>query len=223
MPVWEDKPYRDEDGSVSRTDFFRREQNRELLGVEHWWLAVKGIQTALIINGGDPGPLDGWFGEKTERALKRVQTRLNLTSDGVWGPVTAKAVLRKLINEQERIHGIVGGYLCGMVKTESAFDLAAHAKNDLEDSYGLVQVNRKAHSEYTLAQIVSPEWNLRYAAKRVRSAYDEFRRRGAADNLAWKCAIAQHNSPRQAELWYKNRTPPSAQIEGYVDSIQRGC
>jgi peptidoglycan hydrolase-like protein with peptidoglycan-binding domain len=49
---------------------------------------VKGVQQALKDKGFDPGPIDGVNGPATHSALKKYQSRQNLTADGRIGPKT---------------------------------------------------------------------------------------------------------------------------------------
>jgi peptidoglycan hydrolase-like protein with peptidoglycan-binding domain len=48
--------------------------------------AVRRAQNRLNMRGYDPGPLDGLFGNKTHRAVKRYQGDRDLTVDGIVGP-----------------------------------------------------------------------------------------------------------------------------------------
>lgn len=57
---------------------------------------VKSVQEILKHLGYNPGPIDGWFGEKTETAVVRFQEENNLYSDGIVGPITWKALHREL-------------------------------------------------------------------------------------------------------------------------------
>lgn len=57
---------------------------------------VKTVQEILKQLGYNPGPIDGWFGEKTETAVVRFQEENNLYSDGIVGPVTWRALQREL-------------------------------------------------------------------------------------------------------------------------------
>jgi peptidoglycan hydrolase-like protein with peptidoglycan-binding domain len=50
--------------------------------------AVRDLQEALKALGHDPGPVDGVFGAKTERAIRAFQQARGITVDGVVGRVT---------------------------------------------------------------------------------------------------------------------------------------
>ena len=54
--------------------------------------AVKRLQKLLTDKGFDPGPADGWFGDKTETAVKAFQKSKKLKSDGVVGTNTWNAL-----------------------------------------------------------------------------------------------------------------------------------
>lgn len=55
---------------------------------------VKLAQAILKNSGGswDPGNVDGIFGPKTEQAVRNFQADLNLTVDGIVGPVTWRSL-----------------------------------------------------------------------------------------------------------------------------------
>lgn len=54
--------------------------------------SVRGVQTALVRLGFDPGPVDGKPGPKTTAAVKAFQASRGLTADGVVGPKTRAAL-----------------------------------------------------------------------------------------------------------------------------------
>ncbi len=54
--------------------------------------AVEALQKKLIGQGGNPGPVDGVFGPKTEEAVRRFQERSGLAADGIAGPNTFRAL-----------------------------------------------------------------------------------------------------------------------------------
>jgi hypothetical protein len=68
---------------------------------------VKSIQETLTQLGFKAGPVDGWFGDKTERAVILFQEQHNLYADGIVGPTTWAALqqaLRTHIEEQIQPH-----------------------------------------------------------------------------------------------------------------------
>jgi len=77
--------------------------------------AVRTLQEWLIEAGEEPGRVDGIFGGKTDRAVRRFQTRAGLTVDGIvgrntWGALkTAVSVVRAEppLPEPEAEHRIV--------------------------------------------------------------------------------------------------------------------
>jgi N-acetylmuramoyl-L-alanine amidase len=52
---------------------------------------VLALQQRLQALGFDPGPADGWFGSRTETALRAFQRESGLPADGVCGPATFSA------------------------------------------------------------------------------------------------------------------------------------
>jgi len=53
---------------------------------------VEALQTALLSEGYNPGPIDGVFGSQTESAVIAFQSRERLAIDGVAGPETLEAL-----------------------------------------------------------------------------------------------------------------------------------
>jgi peptidoglycan hydrolase-like protein with peptidoglycan-binding domain len=49
---------------------------------------VRELQRRLQRSGLDPGPIDGLYGPRTERAVRRFQARRELTADAIVGPRT---------------------------------------------------------------------------------------------------------------------------------------
>lgn len=56
---------------------------------------VRLAQGQLAARGFDPGPLDGWFGDKTRTATIAFQKSAGLTADGIIGPITWAALSKK--------------------------------------------------------------------------------------------------------------------------------
>jgi peptidoglycan hydrolase-like protein with peptidoglycan-binding domain len=54
--------------------------------------AVRQLQEKLRAKGVYQGPIDGVFGSATEAAVREIQRRHNLISDGIVGPETWKVL-----------------------------------------------------------------------------------------------------------------------------------
>jgi peptidoglycan hydrolase-like protein with peptidoglycan-binding domain len=54
--------------------------------------AVRQLQEKLRAKGVYQGPIDGVFGSGTEAAVREIQRRNNLVSDGIVGPETWKVL-----------------------------------------------------------------------------------------------------------------------------------
>lgn len=178
---------------------------------------IRAIQSELLYNNTSPGPVDGIFGNRTAQAVKSVQSRAGLAIDGVVGPKTARALFDKRLRSEELRVAMPGPYLHGMLRWESAYDPGAIGPNGID--LGLVQINLEAHPDITNLEALDPAFSLPYAANRMRSAYESFK---SKPDIAWQCAIAQHNSPRKAKLWFERGTAPDDQIATYVRRIQGG-
>ena len=57
---------------------------------------VKVLQRRLRAAGERPGPIDGRFGPRTERAVRRAQRHWHVKADGVVGPRTRSALAARL-------------------------------------------------------------------------------------------------------------------------------
>lgn len=177
-------------------------------------LAVKAIQQELTILGENPGPIDGLFGFKTAVAVKNFQTKKGLVPDGHCTFKTNAAIFLPRIYRIEQALGIPAHYLKGMVRWESAYDPGATGPNEIDS--GLVQINLEVYTDITREQAFDPAFALNYGANRLKEAYESFK---SKPEIAWQCAVAQHNSPRRAREWFKTGTPPDEKIAGYVNRI----
>lgn len=231
--VWkiDPKPYLD--GTTPKTSiYYRKGMSRKAWGSNRhgprWLYAIQSIQRGLLMVGQDlPGSTtaakaDGWFGQGTHDALRSYQRSKGLGVDGIFGPNTARTLFRDIIIAEEKERGIPGNYLCGIAALESAYDPGAHALSDKENSFGLVQINIQAHTSWTQEAAQDVTRNIPYAAARMRTAYDAFKGKGLSNELAWKCAICQHNSPLNARLWAESGYPPNEKARSYVEYVQRG-
>jgi len=76
-------------------------------GASGWDVAA--LQFALAEHGFPSGPIDGGFGPRADRALRRFQTWARLGADGVAGPVTMRALRRRPPRSPLRFSAPVAG------------------------------------------------------------------------------------------------------------------
>jgi N-acetylmuramoyl-L-alanine amidase len=75
---------------------------RRLMARGAMGLDVAAVQFLLARRGLYDGPLDGWLGPRTERALRAFQRRAGLFPDGVAGPATLSALTRSAATSAPR-------------------------------------------------------------------------------------------------------------------------
>ncbi len=130
------------------------------------------------------------FGEAAVLATKEAQRALNFGIDGQLGPQTARALLRRLLTDQERAREIPDHLLCKLIGLESGFGLGAiSAGGDL----GLAQVNPASHPDVSNAEAFDPFFSVPWAGNRLCSSYAVLK--------DWDSAIAAHNAPAYADDW----------------------
>jgi hypothetical protein len=188
--------------------------------------AVKAIQARINSfgynsygAGASPGsgvPVDGMFGPGTATAVKWFQSMAGLSQDGVVGPATSLALWRDLLYWFGGVHHVPASQLYGFMMMESGRDPGAVGFTTPSDR-GLLQINLKAHPNITVQQAFDPNFTIDYTAKRLQGARIQFS--GKTVDLKNRCAVAQHNSPLWAKLWYEAGSPPNDQIKLYVDRV----
>ena len=200
--------------------------------------AVRAIQGELNFNDTTMPKLivDGRFGDRTHAAVVTFQRRHNLSSDGIVGSKTAKALLLRRGRLEQTRYNIPGDYLLGQVKWESAFDFGAIGDYILDTdrdgdvdpvSFGLVQINVAAHPDITMEKAFDPSFALLYSAQRMKQAFNRYKAHYGVTWLlhrrrCWNAAILQHKNPKAADRWVFEGVKPSAESLEYVQRIRRG-
>lgn len=122
--------------------------------------AVTTIQTKLKRWGYFDGPVDGIYGSKTSKAVRSFQRKNGLTSDGVAGPATLKALGMEQTSQNSGSSqtGSSGGNASGDVALLAKV-ISAEARGEPYDgqvAVGAVILNRIAHPSFpnTLAGVV---------------------------------------------------------------------
>jgi peptidoglycan hydrolase-like protein with peptidoglycan-binding domain len=179
---------------------------------------VKAIQKR--VNSYDAGsriPEDGVYGQSTAEAVALVQHEvLAVGVDGVVGPTTAKALFKDYLIWFGGAHHVPASQLHGFIMLESGYDPGAVGVTTPSDR-GLNQINENAHPDITDDMAFDPIYSINYTAKRLSDARIKFS--GKTVELKNYCAIAQHNSPRDALIWYNTGSPPTEKIKKYVDLV----
>lgn len=181
-------------------------------------LGVLAIQKR--VNSFPPAPKlveDGLYGLRTAEAVKIAQAQvLKVGADGVVGPTTAKALWKDILIWNAGVYHVPASQLYGFMMLESVADPAAVGFTTPSDR-GLSQINLVAHPTVTVEQAFDPHFAIDYTADRLARARAQFSGKGV--DLKTYCAIAQHNSPRAASLWYRDGLPPNEDIKKYVDLV----
>lgn len=200
--AWYPKPY--PNGQTSR--FYRIGAGAGGGGAGLWDAVnygVRAIQLGLQRSGGGFSEIvvDGHFAPQTERFVRVWQGKLGLAVDGVFGPLSARKMFGAIVENAEKLFGIPNNYLAGMVDLESGWDPGAVGANGFDS--GLFQINLDPVSGHgkaiTVLQAFDPTWATNYSGNRVAVAANVYREQ--LDQLAWKLAVGQHNSPLAAKLW----------------------
>lgn len=178
-------------------------------------LGVKAIQARLQAYGVGIH-VDGFYGSGTSSAVQWFQREQGLLVDGVAGPTTCKALWKDLQIWFGGVHHVPASQLYGFMMLESVADPGALGITTPSDR-GLSQINENAHPSITDEMAFDPVFAINYTAKRLGDARIKYS--GKSADLKNRCAVAQHNSPAQADAWYATGTPPSEQIKLYVDRV----
>lgn len=169
-------------------------------------LGVKAIQARVNAYGYSPAlVVDGEYGRSTTAGVLWLQKRLAIGADGVVGPTTGKALWKDLLIWYGGVYHVPASQLYGFMMLESGADPGAVGVTTPSDR-GLSQINLVAHSNVTVEQAFDPHFSINYTAKRLGDARARFS--GKSVDLKNKTAIAQHNSPVAAEIWYRDGVPP---------------
>lgn len=172
-------------------------------------LGVKAIQARVNAYGYSPAlVVDGTYGAETAAGVKWVQGKLGFSSagqDGIAGPQTCRALWRDLLIWFGGVYHVPASQMYGFMMLESVGDPGAVGYTTPSDR-GLNQINLVAHPSITVVQAFDPVFSIDYTAKRLGEARARYSGKGV--DLKNRCAIAQHNTPVAAEVWYRDGVPP---------------
>ena len=77
------------------------------------------------------------------------------------------ASISDLIAYYGEIYNVTPKTLYNTIKCESSFSTTAHNHTWKENSYGLSQINLKAHPEIKKSQALDPDFSVQYMAKNI--------------------------------------------------------
>lgn len=213
-------------------------------------LPLVGLAAARAVRAGQPVALDdyavhravvGWqrladvaqdgiYGADTAAGVKSLQKAAKLTSDGVVGPVTARALLTPVADDAARraapsaVANDAALLVRGHVSVESLWDVGAVGVSTPDD-VGLGQINGPSHESMSLDERLDPFVALDYVASLVASNLVAFP--GDVDG-----AIAAYNLGQGgARTWIKAGRPAvwqrlvagvrtSVYVRRYIDSVR---
>lgn len=178
------------------------------------------LKRELAYNGfGDKLVLDNAvFGEAAANRVGDFQAAKGLKVDKQVGPVTAKELFRKRVEQVEDTFNFWRGTLGRQLWLESAFDPIAVGVADPADT-GIAQINLRIHSTITEAQAFDPAFAIRWAAQYIADA--EARIINEVDAI--KAARAAYNiGAEYAKQWMLAKFPASGGPQlGSEDSFAR--
>lgn len=157
------------------------------------------------------------FGEAMENRTKEFQTSVGINADGQIGQKTATELFRKRVSFVEGVYGLSEGTLGKQLLLESAYDPVALGFSDPAD-HGIAQINLRIHNDVTVEQAYDPTFALDWAAKYIRSSYDQI----ATTADVMKAARAAYNvGDFYAAEWMKADFPSSGRLEDGIDWYAR--
>lgn len=191
------------------------------LSYEAVHFGVKAIQSRLVDLGYDRFvrngfDIDGKFGPKTKRMVKKYQENNGIYVSGAVGQTTGSHLFGTYIAEAAEPFRWDHSYIYGIMKAESAADPGAVGWFTPADR-GLYQFNTLVH-----AMSFEQAHDYIYATDEVLSRFNNAweRYQGKGEELRINCSIAQHNAPAWADEWFETGKAPNETIKKYVGTIR---
>jgi len=155
---------------------------------------------------GYPTSEDGDFGPQTEGNVKKLQSRLNVTADGVVGPVTQRKLADHLCARQERANDLPDNLLLSQIMYESSGLLGA-VNWSAPGGVDCCITQRRVYDEQyddtaAIHRAFDAVYQIDLSGDRVQELHGIFLpRAGVRGNheLAFRLAILNHNYPYAAD------------------------
>lgn len=188
------------------------------------WAVNRAVLAIQVLLGKNGFPVQyasapGVFGPGTDEQVRAFQAIHVPPVDGLVGPNTTRALLRKFVAEQEKENGIPGRLLWGQIGAETSWDLGCVGYYTPKD-VGICQMNLYYNASMSPDQAMDPLYVIPISAKRLRTRFNEYRTLTTDVQRAWDAAVLSHNSPVRAREYAKTGVYPTAQAEDYVRKVK---
>ena len=181
------------------------------------WRAAMGVQTELRDRGFSL-TVDGIWGPGTDAAVKKFQVAQGLTADGVFGPMSARAmfepIARKLCTAVDSAHAqMLTRVVIGTITWESGWDPGAVGSDP--NDVGLGQINGPANPTLSLNERLSPKTALPWITRFCSGNLTYFR-------YDLDAGIAAYNLGRGgASKWVAAGKPNTFLVNGKPRDVRR--
>lgn len=174
-------------------------------GKEH--NGVWGLQAFLGYIGYLDVPPTGFFGTKTESAVKRYQTAKNLAADGVVGPKTSAIIVHSCVARNPNAKQLPRYLINGIIDAESGRLLGA-VNASVSGGLDLGLTQRRCYgppySADAVAKALDPVFSVGYTISNadktgILDRYGVYSARVGPGEYAWRLAALAHNWPSAAE------------------------
>ncbi len=98
-------------------------------------------------------------------------------------PLSYKPSLRQIIVKSAQVYGVKAPLIGAIIACESSNNPLAHKLSKVEDSWGLSQINLKAHKDVTKEEAIDPDFAVDYLAKNIKAGHASM----------WTCNAKVHN------------------------------
>lgn len=189
------------------------------------WAVNRAVLAVQILLGKNGYPVayqsaPGVFGPLTDASTRAFQEKYVAPADGLVGPNTSRALLRKFVAEQERLNGIPDRLLWGQIGAETSWDLGCVGYYTPQD-LGICQMSMYYNASMSPDQAMDPLYVIPISARRLRTRFNEYRTMTTDVTMAWDGAVLAHNSPVRARAYVSTGVYPTAQAADYVAKVRK--
>ena len=193
--------------------------------VQQGW-DVYALQTALIAQQIEVGPLDATLGDKTATAIWRYQQREDLVEDGIAGTATQRDLALLFSRQQSGLFDLPHRMLYGQIERESGFLLGNQSPMRAGGGADCGVAQRNSEHTPPLAGFDVPG-SILELARNAATHFTKFNEAGVATRRAWELAAGSWNAPAYASWLAGIRDTTAAQpssaaeatLEAYIQNV----